>query len=170
MPEPDTGGARRASELWSEAEDQLLRLGVAKHANRNWKSIAEGLENKTAIQCLHRWRKVSDPQTGQVIKGPWTSAEDEKVRTLVTERGPQKWSAIIKRLPGRLGKQCRERWHNHLDPNIRSACLSHRSARSSPRTGIWETSGPRSLSACPVAATTLSRITGTVSKLKAARA
>lgn len=111
-----TGGARRASDLWSEAEDQLLRLGVAKHANRNWKSIAEGLENKTAIQCLHRWRKVLDPQ---VIKGPWTTEEDEKIRMLVTERGPQKWSAIAKHLPGRMGKQCRERWHNHLDPNIK---------------------------------------------------
>jgi myb proto-oncogene protein len=22
-------------------------------------------------------------------------------------------------LPGRIGKQCRERWHNHLDPNIK---------------------------------------------------
>ena len=21
-------------------------------------------------------------------------------------------------MPGRIGKQCRERWHNHLDPNI----------------------------------------------------
>lgn len=22
-------------------------------------------------------------------------------------------------IPGRTGKQCRERWHNHLDPNVR---------------------------------------------------
>jgi hypothetical protein len=120
------GGARRASELWSEAEDQLLRLGVAKHANRNWKSIAEGLENKTAIQCLHRWRKVLDPQ---VIKGPWTTEEDEKIRMLVTERGPQKWSAIAKHLPGRMGKQCRERWHNHLDPNIKKGPWSDEEVR-----------------------------------------
>ena len=27
------GGARRQSDLWSEAEDELLRQGVAKHAN-----------------------------------------------------------------------------------------------------------------------------------------
>ena len=25
---------------------------------------------------------------------------------------------MAKSLPGRIGKQCRERWHNHLDPNI----------------------------------------------------
>ncbi len=22
-------------------------------------------------------------------------------------------------MPGRIGKQCRERWHNHLNPNIK---------------------------------------------------
>jgi len=25
---------------------------------------------------------------------------------------------IAKHVPGRLGKQCRERWHNHLNPCI----------------------------------------------------
>lgn len=32
--------------------------------------------------------------------------------------GPKKWTQIAKKLNGRIGKQCRERWHNHLDPNI----------------------------------------------------
>uniref|UniRef100_A0A5B7BW22 Uncharacterized protein n=1 Tax=Davidia involucrata TaxID=16924 RepID=A0A5B7BW22_DAVIN len=30
-----------------------------------------------------------------------------------------KWSVIAKSLPGRIGKQCRERWHNHLNPDIK---------------------------------------------------
>ena len=30
-----------------------------------------------------------------------------------------KWSSIAEKLPGRIGKQCRERWFNHLDPLIR---------------------------------------------------
>jgi hypothetical protein len=30
-----------------------------------------------------------------------------------------KWSVIASKIPGRLGKQCRERWLNHLDPNIK---------------------------------------------------
>jgi len=33
--------------------------------------------------------------------------------------GPCKWSKIASYLPGRIGKQCRERWHNHLNPCIR---------------------------------------------------
>lgn len=32
--------------------------------------------------------------------------------------GPKKWTVIAKHLDGRIGKQCRERWHNHLNPHI----------------------------------------------------
>ena len=37
---------------------------------------------------------------------------------LVHRYGPKKWTQIAKHLNGRIGTQCRERWHNHLDPNI----------------------------------------------------
>jgi hypothetical protein len=30
-----------------------------------------------------------------------------------------KWSMVAEKLPGRIGKQCRERWFNHLDPCIK---------------------------------------------------
>lgn len=85
---------------------------------RNWKKIAEVAfgSKKTDVQCLHRWQKVLDPN---LIKGPWTKDEDEKVIELVRTYGAQKWSVIAKHLPGRIGKQCRERWHNHLNPEIR---------------------------------------------------
>ena len=39
--------------------------------------------------------------------------------SLVEAHGPKKWSTIAAALPGRIGKQCRERWHNHLNPDIR---------------------------------------------------
>lgn len=38
---------------------------------------------------------------------------------LVEKQGPRKWTAIAEHLPGRIGKQCRERWHNHLNPDIK---------------------------------------------------
>lgn len=38
---------------------------------------------------------------------------------LVERYGPKKWTLIAKHLKGRIGKQCRERWHNHLNPNIK---------------------------------------------------
>ena len=49
---------------------------------------------------------------------PWTNEEDAKVRSLVEEHGTKRWSVIAASLPGRTGKQCRERWHNHLNPDI----------------------------------------------------
>ena len=43
------------------------------------------------------------------------------VLTLVEQNGPQKWTQIAENLPGRIGKQCRERWHNHLNPKIKKS-------------------------------------------------
>ena len=51
-------------------------------------------------------------------KGPWTAEEDEKVIRLVDIYGPKRWTVIAAELDGRIGKQCRERWHNHLNPEI----------------------------------------------------
>ena len=40
---------------------------------------------------------------------------------LVEQFGAEKWSSIASYLPGRIGKQCRERWFNHLNPNVKKA-------------------------------------------------
>jgi hypothetical protein len=68
------------------------------------------------VQCLHRWQKVLNPE---LVKGPWTKEEDEKIIELVKELGAKQWSKIAMQLPGRIGKQCRERWYNHLNPDIK---------------------------------------------------
>jgi hypothetical protein len=54
-----------------------------------------------------------------LISGPWTKEEDEQVVELVRKYGPKRWTLIAKHLKGRIGKQCRERWHNHLNPEIK---------------------------------------------------
>ena len=38
---------------------------------------------------------------------------------LVKTEGEGQWSAIARHFPGRIGKQCRERWHNQLRPDIK---------------------------------------------------
>lgn len=107
---------RRASMgKWSEDEDELLRQAVDEFGGKNWKKIASKLRERTDVQCLHRWQKVLRPG---LIKGPWTPEEDGIVTDLVKTHGTKKWSHIARQLNGRLGKQCRERWYNHLDPNI----------------------------------------------------
>ncbi|KAK4745077.1 hypothetical protein SAY87_011389 [Trapa incisa] len=71
-------------------------------------------------------------------RGHWRPAEDEKLRQLVDKHGPQNWNSIAEKLQGRsgievrmmdacqshgrsgwqVGKSCRLRWFNQLDPRI----------------------------------------------------
>jgi hypothetical protein len=50
----------------------------------------------------------------------WTAEEDEAIRAMVIKFGTKSWALIAENLQsefeisGRSGKQCRERWHNHL--------------------------------------------------------
>ena len=87
-------------------QDDNLKRAVAAHDARNWKMIASYLPGKSQVQCLHRWNKVLNPN---LTKGPWTEEEDRKVLDLVEQHGAMKWSVIASYLPGRIGKQCRER-------------------------------------------------------------
>ena len=100
---------------WTIEEDRVLKQAVEDNMGRNWKKISEHIPGRTDVQCLHRWQKVLKPG---LLKGPWTPEEDTIVRENVKLHGLKCWSYIAKKLNGRLGKQCRERWFNHLDPNI----------------------------------------------------
>ena len=62
--------------------------------------------------------KSAAPTSGSA---PWSQAEDEELATLVKLRGPRRWPSIANAMPGRTGKQCRERWHNQLDPAVSKA-------------------------------------------------
>lgn len=55
-------------------------------------------------------------------KKPWTAEEDRNLVYLITKFGPHKWSHIANLSTDRVGKQCRERWHNHLSPHIKKEC------------------------------------------------
>ena len=50
---------------------------------------------------------------------PWTDEEDQRLKELVATTGT-KWTVIGNRLK-RTGKQCRERWCNHVDPAVSHA-------------------------------------------------
>ncbi|XP_076025608.1 transcriptional activator Myb isoform X2 [Genypterus blacodes] len=101
---------------WTREEDEKLKKLVELHGSEDWKVIASLLTNRTDVQCQHRWQKVLNPE---LIKGPWTKEEDQRVIELVQKYGAKRWSVIAKHLKGRIGKQCRERWHNHLNPEVK---------------------------------------------------
>lgn len=104
---------------WTREEDQLLcRLTAQSPGPRNWPCIAASFPNKTTQQVTERWEKVLDPH---LVKGSWTREEDEIIVNFVREHGCNHWSKLSHLLPGRIGKQCRERWLHHLDPSINRA-------------------------------------------------
>ncbi|CAA6655645.1 unnamed protein product [Spirodela intermedia] len=111
------GPARRSTKGgWTEEEDEILARAVKQFKGKNWKKIAEFFPGRSDVQCLHRWQKVLDPE---LVKGAWTKEEDECIIKLVNKYGAKKWATIANKMTGRIGKQCRERWHNHLNPAIK---------------------------------------------------
>ncbi|XP_057559597.1 myb-related protein B isoform X2 [Hippopotamus amphibius kiboko] len=89
-------------------------------------------------------------QRDSKCKVKWTQEEDEQLRALVRQFGQQdwkflashfpvielvkkygtkQWTLIAKHLKGRLGKQCRERWHNHLNPEVKKSCWTEEEDR-----------------------------------------
>ncbi|KAF0046453.1 hypothetical protein F2P81_000086 [Scophthalmus maximus] len=87
--------------------------------------------NGEAVQCSYDEQKKPEVvgqrsdvdrlqiRNPEIVKGPWTEEEDERLITLVHKNGMKRWSLIAKHLCSRSGKQCRERWHNNLDPAVK---------------------------------------------------
>ncbi|TWW73147.1 Transcriptional activator [Takifugu flavidus] len=69
-------------------------------------------------KAQQRWQQIINEE---LIKGPWTAEEDQKVIDLVEKFGTKRWSLIAKHVHSRNGKQIRERWHNHLNPAVKKS-------------------------------------------------
>lgn len=111
--------AAAAQQRWSEEEMELLRKLVEQYKDSapRWNEIAANFCDYNAIECLTKWQSLTNPP---VIKGKgsWTSEEDQILREKRVLYG-RKWAKIAAHLPGRQGKQCRERFVNHLDPELK---------------------------------------------------
>ncbi|KAH8060119.1 RNA polymerase II transcription regulator recruiting protein [Aureococcus anophagefferens] len=97
-------------------------------------------EDKVIVDCLRegglkrRWTKQEDEKLclavkakvlrAGLVKGAFTEEEDKIIIECMREGGLT-WMQIAERIPGRIGKQCRERWTNHLDPNLKKGGWTH---------------------------------------------
>ena len=113
--EPATTGAG----IWSTEDVELLQKIVEqyKDAAPRWNEVAANFHNHSAIECLTKWQGMTN---NPVIKGKgsWTPEEDQMLREKRLQYG-RKWAKIAAHLPGRQGKQCRERYVNHLNPELK---------------------------------------------------
>jgi hypothetical protein len=51
-------------------------------------------------------------------KKQFSVGEDRAVVMFVGLHGARNWALLASHMPNRTAKQCRERWHNHLNPSI----------------------------------------------------
>lgn len=101
---------------WSQEEDDRLLQLVPANPGANWNDFTSLFPGKTTQQISERWTKVLNPT---IIRGKWTGEEDAIIIQYVEQNGPKSWSKLKALLPGRTGKQCRERWRDHLDPSVK---------------------------------------------------
>jgi len=102
---------KKSGNRWTKEEDDILRraimeYGVSQHRDRI-RHMHPSILNKDIP--IHEYPKEILPV---VIRGNLQG--DDRAGVCAT-----KWSVIAKNLPGRIGKQCRERWFNHLDPTLK---------------------------------------------------
>ena len=111
---------------WDPTLDALLRGIVLAHGTTSWSVVAREMSRPPTSNTTHtphpfhpihlrdRWANIQSTS----VKGPWSLAEDSLLKILVARFGAKKWSLSAGEFPGRAGKQCRERWLNHLDTAV----------------------------------------------------
>ena len=97
-------------------------LTIVKPQNQNETPVENNLINNSESYT----NKNNQNFTFKIIKrrAPWSKNEDDAIIELVNKYGTSNWTIIANEMANiynskhRNGKQCRERWHNHLDPIV----------------------------------------------------
>ncbi|ORX46514.1 hypothetical protein DM01DRAFT_1339516 [Hesseltinella vesiculosa] len=107
---------RSARKKWTKEDDEALTKAVNVLGDRNWQEIATLVGGRSGQQCLHRWLKSINPA---IRRSPWNKEEDDALRGAVAVYGIGHWTKVQRHIPGRTDMQCRERWVNVLDDNLK---------------------------------------------------
>ena len=107
-------GKRTKKIKWKAAEaSQLVEL--VKQYGEKWTRIEKKIKTKSAKQCMQKYKNMVKVER----KGNWSEEEHRLLLEWVRVHGPNKWTECSRRIGGRCGKQCRERWMNTLDPKVK---------------------------------------------------
>ncbi|WWD07005.1 hypothetical protein V865_005102 [Kwoniella europaea PYCC6329] len=105
---------------WTAEEDSTLIAAVNQYGSSRgpgsaWSVISKSVGgHRTNKDCRKRWFHSLDPN---LRKGKWSREEDEKLKKLYGEMGPQ-WKEIALKIPGRKDDQVSKRWRDVLDPKL----------------------------------------------------
>lgn len=117
--ESNMSGFRSSNSLINERNFENSNVYERKNLNSERKVLIANSPEEVKYESLHDKNEKASKTQGKIIKGPWTKDEDGKLNELINCFGPKNWSKIAELMKTRIGKQCRERWHNHLHPNIK---------------------------------------------------
>ncbi|KAL4506069.1 hypothetical protein ABPG72_013830 [Tetrahymena utriculariae] len=131
------GYSKQQKKNWNDQETNLLvwiilkscvfkRIDFRAISDDVWEDISSMMVGRSSEQCKLKWLSMSKLNLQQQ---PWSEEEDNILRMIIKEyeqkNKQNKWSEIAVKLNQlshknvfRQGKQCRERWNNHLDPAI----------------------------------------------------
>ncbi|CAD8089626.1 unnamed protein product [Paramecium sonneborni] len=105
---------------WNNFEDRQLKTAI-RLCGMNWIQIASYVHDRNPNQCAQRWKRLKGKRsrTNQF----WKKSEDEQLMYLVQQFG-KKWSKIAQIIQFRNSKQCRDRYINVLDPDLKTESFS----------------------------------------------
>jgi hypothetical protein len=93
-------------QMFSADEDEHLKQLVSQFGNRDWKTIAKKMPNRTTRQCRERYKNYLSPELSNL---PWSSSEDVLLREQFAKIGP-KWATIATFFSGRSDVSLKNRW------------------------------------------------------------
>lgn len=105
-------------EPWTEEEDRILEISVAKIGYQDWKSVStmvnrlssrEGTKWRCPKSCRQRWSEHLDPG---ISNDPLTEDEKERILGLHRRHGNQ-WALIARKLGNRSSNTVKNFWYNH---------------------------------------------------------
>ena len=106
MLKPQDKSIPSCRQMFSPCEDEKLRDLVKQYGEKDWKKVAEQMNNRTARQCRERYKNYLAPN---MVNGPWTQIEDCLLILKYRELGP-KWSKISQYFQNRSDINVKNRW------------------------------------------------------------
>ena len=112
---------------------RIARIPVSAHVEKSGRFQEACLANAASV-TVEQLLTVDDPHStteakgaavmGNHRRGPWSQQEDGMLLNLVQGQGAHNWVRISQVIQSRSPKQCRERYHQNLKPNLKHDPIS----------------------------------------------
>jgi hypothetical protein len=104
---------RQTRQHFTPEDDEEIVRAVGDNKYPDWNAVATRVPGKTGRQCRERFHHYLSPTLTQA---PWTPAEDDLVKRLFDDYGPD-WARIAVHFAGtRTNHNIKNRWNNHIRP------------------------------------------------------